>query len=37
MNTENSKTLEPHKYVLRLPQRLDLKNSDNSAKTINSK
>ena len=28
MNTENSKTSESHKFVLNLPQRLDLKNSD---------
>ena len=25
MNTENRKTNEPHKFVLNLPQRLDLK------------
>ena len=25
MNTENSKTSEPHKFVLNLSQRLDLK------------
>ena len=28
MNTENSKTNEPHKFVLNLPQRLDLKSSN---------
>ena len=28
MNTENSKTNEPDKFVLSLPQKLDLKNSD---------
>ena len=28
LSTENSKTNEPHKFVLSLPQRLDLKNSD---------
>ena len=28
MNTENSKTNEPHKFVLNLPQRLDLGSSD---------
>ena len=28
MNTENSKTNEPLKFVLILPQKLDLKNSD---------
>ena len=28
MNTEKSRTNEPHKFVFRLPQRLDLKNSD---------
>ena len=27
MNTENSRTNEPHKFVLNLQQRLDLKNS----------
>ena len=27
MNTENSKTNEPHKFVLNLSQRLDLKSS----------
>ena len=27
MNTESSKTNEPHKFVLSLSQRLDLKNS----------
>ena len=26
-NTENSKTSEPHKFVLNLPERLDLKSS----------
>ena len=26
MNTENSKTNKPHKFVLSLPKRLDLKN-----------
>ena len=28
MNTENSKTYEPHKFVLNLSQRLDLRSSD---------
>ena len=28
MNTENSKTSEPHKFALSLLQRLDLKSSD---------
>ena len=28
MNTGNSKTNEPHKFVLSLSQRLDLKNSN---------
>ena len=28
MNTENSKTNEPHKFVLKLPQRLDLGSSN---------
>ena len=28
MNTENSKTNGPHKFVLNLPQRLDLKSSN---------
>ena len=28
MDTENSKTNELHKFVLDLPQRLDLKSSD---------
>ena len=28
MNTENSKTSEPHKFVLNLSQRLDLKSSN---------
>ena len=28
MNTENSKTNEPHKFVLNLSQRLDLRSSD---------
>ena len=28
MNTENSKTNEPHKFVLNFPQRLDLKSSN---------
>ena len=28
MNTENSKTNEPHKFVLNLSQRLDLKSLD---------
>ena len=28
MNTKNRKTNEPHKFVLSLPQRLDLRNSD---------
>ena len=28
MNTENSKTSEPHKFALSLQQRLDLKSSD---------
>ena len=28
MNMENSKMNEPHKFVLNLPQRLDLRSSD---------
>ena len=28
MNTENSKTNEPHKFVLNLSQRFDLRSSD---------
>ena len=28
MNTENSKTNEPHKFILNLSQRLDLQSSD---------
>ena len=28
MNTGNSKTSEPHKFVLNLSQRLDLRSSD---------
>ena len=28
MNTKNSKTSAPHKYVLNLSQRLDLRSSD---------
>ena len=28
LNTENSKTNEPHKFVLNLLQKLDLKSSD---------
>ena len=28
MNTENSKTNEPHKFVLNLQQRLDLRSSN---------
>ena len=28
MNTENSKMNEPHKFVLNLPQRLELKRSN---------
>ena len=28
MNTENSKTIEPHKFVLSMLQRLDLKSSN---------
>ena len=28
MNTENSKTNEPHKFVLCLPQRLDLRSTN---------
>ena len=28
MNTENSKTSEPHKYVLNLSQSLDLRSSN---------
>ena len=28
MNTENGKANEPHKFVLNLPQRLDLRSSD---------
>ena len=31
MNMENSKTNEPHKFVLNLSQRLDLRNSDKHA------
>ena len=31
MNTENSKTSEPHKFVLNLSQRLDLKSSNKRA------
>ena len=29
MNTENSKTNEPHKFALNLSQRLDLRSSKN--------
>ena len=29
MNTENSKTNEPHKFVLNMSQRLDLRSSNN--------
>ena len=29
MNTENSRTNESHKFVLKLSQRLDLRSSDN--------
>ena len=28
MNTENSKTDKPHKFILNLSQRLDLRNAD---------
>ena len=28
MNTKNSKTNEPHKFFFKLPQRLELRNSD---------
>ena len=28
MNTENSKTKEPHKFVFNLSQRLDIRSSD---------
>ena len=28
LDTENSKASEPHEFVLNLPQRLDLKNSN---------
>ena len=28
MNTENTKANEPHKFILNLPQRLDLRISD---------
>ena len=28
MNTENSQTNEPHKFILNLSQRLDLRSSD---------
>ena len=28
MNTENSKTNDPHNFVLKLPQRLDLRSSN---------
>ena len=31
MNTENNKTNEPHKFVLNLPQRLNLRSSDKHA------
>ena len=31
MNIENSKTNEPHKFVLNLSKRLDLRNSDKHA------
>ena len=31
MNTENSKMSEPHKFVLNLSQRLDLKRSNKHA------
>ena len=31
MNTENSKTNEPHKFVLNLSQRLDLRGSNKHA------
>ena len=34
MNTENSKTNEPHKFVLNLSQRLDLASSCCSSKLI---
>ena len=38
MNTENSKTNEPNKFVLNLSQRLDLNSSnENSIRTINLK
>ena len=30
MNTENSKTSEPHKFILNLSQRLDLVSSNNN-------
>ena len=28
MNTDNSKTNEPHKFFFKLPRRLELRNSD---------
>ena len=32
MNTENSKTNQPHKFVVNLSQRLDVKSSDKKKK-----
>ena len=37
MNTENSKTCEPNKFILNLSQRLDLKSSNKHVQTINAK
>ena len=34
MNTENSKINEPHKFILNLSQRLDLKGADKRAAPI---
>ena len=31
MNMENNKTSEPHKFILSLPQRLNLRNSNKHA------
>ena len=36
MNTENSKTNEPHKFVLNMSQRLDLRSSDKHVALQNS-
>ena len=35
MSTENSKINEPHKFFIRLPQRLDLKSSDKNVALAN--